>query len=74
MLEPKTDFLIPFYYVSYRNKVDREKDGNDKWFMTYLAFLDLSQFGWKAKRRDPSSYMHFHRIQIFRYLHEGDET
>jgi len=46
MLEPKTDFLVTFFYISYRNKIDREKDGNDKRFMPYLAFFDLSQFKW----------------------------
>jgi len=49
MLEPKTDFLVPFFYISYRNKIDREEDGIGKRFMPYLAFLDLSQFGWEAK-------------------------
>jgi len=44
MLDPKIDFLVPFFYISYRNKYDKEGDGDGHKYMLYIAFFDLSQF------------------------------
>ena len=68
MLQPRTDWLVPFFFAAKRSQQDREQNGRDHHrHFCYIAFLDLGRVplgdSWVEKEQDPSGYVFFHRLQ-----------